>query len=285
MATLDRYRLSSFTVDVQDAAVLASLRNGAKRQSYAIANAINTTLLAVQASVPKHLRKQGFVIRKPKFFFGGRGMRGGVANYISDFANAKRGKIWGRIDAGSSNPGTARRLLLGQFEDGGARKPMTPGARAVAVPLLGRPARPNVAQGVVPAYTFAGLKFRKFVNGQEVKRKRRGRKEAASGFFGEYGRLQLNRVIGDSSVQWKGALRTFILPKSRNAPHGGVFQRVGRGRGAVREIYSFVQNPQLPAMLKFKANAQNVADQWFRIALRDEVRRTLQHQASRSATA
>jgi hypothetical protein len=215
MATLDRYRLSSFTVDVQDAAVLASLRNGAKRQSYAIANAINTTLLAVQASVPKHLRKQGFVIRKPKFFFGGRGMRGGVANYISDFANAKRGKIWGRIDAGSSNPGTARRLLLGQFEDGGARKPMTPGARAVAVPLLGRPARPNVAQGVVPAYTFAGLKFRKFVNGQEVKRKRRGRKEAASGFFGEYGRLQLNRVIGDSSVQWKGALRTFILPKSR----------------------------------------------------------------------
>lgn len=277
--------MNSFRVDVRDSAVLASLRNGAKRQRYAIANAINTTMLEIQKSVPAHMQRQGFVVRKKQYLFGGGARKGGVANNISDFANAKRDKLWGRIDAGSSNPGTARRLLLGQFEDGGARKPMTPGARAVAVPLLGRPARPNVAQGVVPAYTFAGLKFRKFVNGQEVKRKRRGRKEAASGFFGEYGRLQLNRVIGDSSVQWKGALRTFILPKSRNAPHGGVFQRVGRGRGAVREIYSFVQNPQLPAMLKFKANAQNVADQWFRIALRDEVRRTLQHQASRSATA
>lgn len=280
---LDRNRLNSFTIDISDAAVLGSLRNGAKRQNYAIANAINTTLLAIQASVPKHMRRQGFVIRNTKFFFGGGGKRGGVANNISDFANAKQGKVWGRIDVRASNAGTARRLLLRQFEAGGARKPSTPGAKATAVPLLGRPARPSMAQGVVPSYTFAGLKFQKYVGGKRVVRKMRGRHKRGQGLLGEYGRLSLDGIGG--SVQWKGSLRTFILPKSRNAPHGGVFQRVGRGRGAIREIYSFVHDPQLPAILKFTENAQNVANSWFRIALKDEVRRTLQHQASKGKAA
>lgn len=271
--------MATLEVDVHDTLVLAALRKGAQRQRYAVANAINTTLRAIQASVPAHMRRQGFVVRNTKFLFGGSKYASGAANKITNRAKPTAGKQFGRIAVEAGSFSSARRFLLAQFEHGGQRKPMTPGATSSAVPLLGRPARPSIAQPVVPAYTFAGLKFKKFIGGQEVKRKRRGRNTAAPGFFGEYGRLQLERSLGDSSVQWKGALRTFILPKSKSAPHGGVFQRVGPGRGAVRMIYSFRRNVRLDANLKYASNADAVAHRTFRDALLAEVHSTLKFHA------
>lgn len=271
--------MATVSVDVKDTLVLAALRNGAKRQRFAIASAINTTLRAIQASVPEHMRKQGFVVRNRKFLFGGTKFASGAANKITDRANPTAGRQFGRIAVQANSFSSSRRFLLAQFERGGQRKPMTPGAQSVAIPLLGRPARPSIAQPVVPAYTFAGLKFKKFVGGKELKAKRRGRKTAASGFFAEYGRQQLDRVLGDSSVQWKGALRTFILPRSKHAPHGGVFQRIGRGPDGLRMIYSFRKDVRLDANLRFAANADRVTQRTFKQALLAEVHSTLKFHA------
>lgn len=271
--------MTSVSVDVKDTLVLVALKNGAKRQRYAIAGAINTTLRAIQASVPEHMRRQGFVVRNRKFLFGGSKYASGASNKITDRAKPVAGKQFGRIAVSASSFSSSRRFLLAQFERGGQRKPMTSGAQSVAVPLLGRPARPSISQPVVPAYTFAGLKFKKFSGGKEIKAKRRGRKTASPGFFAEYGRAQIDRALGDASVQWKGQLRTFILRSSKNAPHGGVFQRVGQGRGAIRMIYSFRRGVTLDASLKFAANASAVTQRTFRQALLAEVHATLKFHA------
>lgn len=271
--------MTAVSVDVKDTLMLAALKNGRKRQRYAIAGAINTTLRAIQASVPAHMRRQGFVVRNSKFLFGGSKYASGAANKITDKAKPVEGRQFGRIAVSTSSFSSGRRFLLAQFERGGQRKPMTPGAQSVAVPLLGRPARPSISQPVVPAYSFAALKFKKFSGGKELKAKRRGRKTASPGFFGEYGRTQIDRALGDSTVQWKGQLRTFILRNSKNAPHGGVFQRVGRGRSAIRMIYSFRQNVALDANLKFASNAAAVTERTFRQALLAEVHATLKFHA------
>lgn len=282
--------MMSFEVDVRDAKVLASLRNGEKRQAYAISNAINTTLLAIQSSMPEHMARQGFVVRKKKYMFGdgdGRlgavGRRGGVANNISDFAKPKQGKLWGRIDVRAGSLSSNRRLLLRQFETGGTRKPATPGARSTAVPILGRPARPSIAQGVPPAFTFAGMRLRKFVGGKKVVRKMRGGHKRGVGVLGEFGRLDLNAAHADARAQWKGLNRTFLLTHSRGTKYGGVFQRIGKGRGedAVRLIWAFVRDPQLREMLGFRENSQAVANRVFRPALQEEVRKTLEFQRLR----
>jgi hypothetical protein len=61
-----------------------------------------------------------------------------------------------------------------------------------------------------------------------------------------------------------------------------VFQRIGRGRDAIREIWAFVRSPKLDASLKFVANAQQVTDRTFRPALLAEVRKTLEFHGARA---
>lgn len=275
-----------FRVDIRDTRPLLALKNGAKRQAYAIANALNTTILAVQASVPGHLKRQGFIVRKTAFFFGGGGRRGGVANKIekNDFANAKLGRLQARISTISApSVASQRRLLLPQFETGGTRAPMTPGARRVAVPILGRPARPSVAQGVPPEYSFQGLRLQAFRGGRRVTRRTRGRHVRDVSTFGEFGRQRLPQEGG--GVQWKGRQRTFLLPQLESGRTPGVFQRVGRGRGGIRLLYAFIQPPRLQANLRYTANAQAVVGRTFQPALLAEVRKTLEfHGASGRAS-
>lgn len=273
-----------FQVEIRDARPLLALRNGAKRQKYAIANALNTTILAVQASVPAHLKRRGFIVRKQAFFFGGFGRRGGVANKIerSDFAKPAPGMLRARIAVQASSIASQRRLLLPQFETGGVRAPMTPGARRTAVPLLGRPARPNLAQGVPPEYTFAGLQLRAYRGGKKVTRRARGGHVRSETTFGEFGRQKLPQ--GGQSLQWKGRQRTFLLPELESGRTPGVFQRIGRGRGGIRLIYAFVPPPRLEASLGYVTNAQAVVDRTFPTELLVEVRRTLEfHGAGRRA--
>lgn len=264
------------TVEVKDTRPLLALRNGVKRQRYAIANALNTTILAVQASVPAHLKRRGFIVRKQQFFFGGFGRRGGVANKIerSDFAKPAPGMLRARIAVQASSIASQRRLLLPQFETGGRRAPMTPGAKRTAVPLLGRPARPSLAQGVPPEYTFAGLQLRAYRGGKRVTRRARGGHVRSTTSFGEFGRLRLPERGQD--LQWKGRQRTFLLPDLESGRTPGVFQRIGRGRGGIRLIYAFVPPPQLQANLGFAANAQAVVDRTFPTELLTEVHKTLE---------
>jgi len=262
-----------FTVEIRDSRPLLALRNGAKRQRYAISNAINTTMLAIQGSVPAHVKRQGFIVRKQQFFYGGGGRRGGVANKITNFAKPA-GHLAGRIAIETPSVSSGRRLLLSQFETGGIRRPMTPGARRVAVPLLGRPARPSVAQGVPPQYSFAGLRLQAFRGGKRITRRTRGRHVSDTSTFGEFGRVRLPSEGG--GVQWKGRQRTFMLPSLNSGRTPGVFQRIGRGRGAIRLLYAFVSPPQLQANLRYVRNAQQVTDRTFRPVLLAEVRKTLE---------
>lgn len=273
-----------FTVDIRGSEVLLALRNGAKRQTYAIANAINTTLLAIQVSVPAHLQRKGFVIRKRSFFFGRGGQHGGVANKINknDFANSKLNRLRGRVWVEASSVSSQRRLILPLFETGGTRQPMTSGAKHVAVPILGRPARPSIAQGVPPEFTFAALRLQAYSGGKKLRRKARGGHVRDVSTFGEYGRLRLPDQ--DSALQWKGRQRTFLLPKLKDGRPGGVFQRFGRGKDGVRLLYAFILPPQLDARLGYVQNAQAVADRVFVPALMAEVRKTLEfHHAERAA--
>lgn len=265
--------MATLEVEVHDTIVLASLRNAAKRQRYAISEAINNTLLAIQKSTPENMRRHGIVVRNRGFMFGTGGRAGGVANKITDFARPAAGKQWGRIAVRAVSFSSQRRLILAQLEQGGVRKPMTPGASAVAVPLLGRPARPTMAQGVPPAYRFSGLRFQKFVGGKRETRSMRGRHKRGTGVLGEYGRVDWGRV--GMAVQWKGQQRAFILPKTKREPHGGVFQRVGRGRAGIREIYAFRRDPKLPATLHFEENAAKVTIATFKKELVAEVGKSL----------
>ncbi len=263
-------------VDVRDTAVLASLRNGAKRQAYAISNALNATAKAIQKSIPAHMKRSGFVVRKTAFMFGRGGPRGGVANKITDFANAGARRLMVRVAVDPpEEAGGKRRLLLPRFEHGGARHPMTPGAKSVAVPLLGRPARPSLAQGVPPAYTFAGMRFVKYVAGKKVTKRQRGRHTRDVGILGEYGRVSQPRPqegsTGSPRVEWRGNNRTFLLTQTKKAPRGGVFQRIGRGRGGVRLLYAFVAPPHLDNRLKFEQNAAAVTQRTFRRELYSEI--------------
>jgi hypothetical protein len=271
-----------FTVEVRDSRVLLALRNGVKRQRYALSTAINTTLLAVQGSVPGHLKRQGFIVRKQQFFYGGGGRRGGVANKITNFAKPA-GQLMGRIAVEASSVSSKRRLLLAQFETGGTRQPMTPGAKRVAAPILGRPARPSVAQGVPPEFSFAGLRLQAYSGGKRITRRQRGGHKRDVSTFGEFGRLRLPSE--SAGVQWKGRQRTFMLPQLKSGRTPGVFQRIGRGRGGIRIIYAFVAPPRLQANLRYITNAQHVVDRVFAPTLLAEVRKTLEFHGAAGATA
>jgi hypothetical protein len=232
--------------------------------------------------VPGHLKRQGFIVRKQQFFYGGGGRRGGIANKITGFAKPA-GQLLGRIAVETPSVSASRRLLLPQFETGGIRRPMTPGARRVAVPLLGRPARPSVAQGVPPEYSFAGLRLQAFRGGKRITRRARGRHMRDTSTFGEFGRVNLPSEGG--GVQWKGRQRTFMLPSLNSGRTPGVFQRIGPGPGGIRLLYAFVTPPHLQANLHYVRNAQQVTDRTFQPALLAEVRKTFAYQAARGVPA
>jgi hypothetical protein len=251
-------------VNIDVSSLLLRLEKGEKRLAYAAVNAINKTAVRIQAAEHEHVR-EAFIIRKPTFFFGTAGRPGGVAARITPFASVKQSRPYAEIAASAPSGASARRTLLPQFEHGGIRKPMTPGAKSVAVPLLGRPARPSIRGGVPPEFTFPGMHLVAFKGGKRLRRRRRGR-TVDVGQFGEFGKLQPS-VEG---VQYKGRNRTFQLPKTKKAPRGGVFQRIGPGRGDIREIWSFITPPELDNRLHFQDTARRIADRWFREELQRE---------------
>ena len=228
-------------VDVRDTAVLASLRNGAKRQRYVIANALNTTIKAVQASIPSHLTSQGFNIRKKSFFFGGRGRAGGAANKITDFAKPAVGRQFARIAV------KADRLVLPTFERGGTRKPFTPGAKNVAAPVLGGPARPSTERGVTRGLTFEKLDLQPMPVGKHPK------------------------ADGQPIRRWAGKRRTFEIARTHSSERGLVLQRFKKGREGTRVVWAFITPPKLPAKLEYAAHANLVVSRVFPEALRAEV--------------
>lgn len=204
----------------------------AKNLAFSTAQALNDAAKEAQKRIRDGMRTR-FHIRKPQFM--DRSIK------IFAFANARANRPYAEIGV-DNKP----RLLLSIFEEGGARLPFV--GRNVAVPITGQAARPSAGDSVRPDLYFQALNFRKSRTtatkaGKAVLAARR-----AAG--------NRKRKLGGEYLIWRGAARTFILPQSRRAPLGGVFQRVGPGKDDIRLIYSFKANVRLKAALDFVSTSQ-----------------------------
>lgn len=240
-------------VQIDSTALILRLRKGERRLVYGAVNAINESMKDAQREVLGGIPRK-FIVRNAPFILGTPARPGGAAARISPFASVPQGRLFAEISVGASTLAGNRRLLLPTFEQGGERKPFTPGAKSVAVPLLGRPARPSIKRTVPPQYTFAGLQFKAYKGGKAIPR--RTTRSGALSLFDEFGRRREASEIG--RVQWKGRERTFILNQAAREPHGGVFQRIGPDRGDIRLIYAFRRNLRLQARLGFISTVTRV---------------------------
>lgn len=245
------------------------LNKGQRRLAYAAVNAINSTAKRIQAAERDRVAEE-FTIRKADFMHR-------QAAIIKPFASVRDARPFAEIAVGQKP-----QLLLSAFERGGERKPFTPGAKSVAVPLTGSAARPSFAASVPEELMFRKLRLVKKVGGHGTHTKHRRRS---------------TRVTADvtfrrtAAGQWKGRQRTFILfPGAGDARigemrtrfglpgralartfHGGVFQRVGPKDDDIRLIYAFRPIVKLDARLGFVATAQAEAQRWFKEEMEREV--------------
>jgi len=148
------------------------------------------------------------------------------AAIIKPFASVKQGRPYVEISVGKKP-----RVLLSLFERGATRKPATSGARRVAEPVVGGPARPEFRRPVTPEFKLRRLRFDRTSTGK----RRAG-------------------VV---------ATKTFLVPSV------GIFQRIGEG--AARAVYLFTTGKRLRPRLRFVKTAERVAQKWFREEMEREV--------------
>lgn len=200
----------------------------AKNLAYSTAQALNDAAKEAQSRIRGSLREK-FHIRNAAFM--DRTIK------IMAFANVSANRPFAEI--GVDN--TKKRLILSLFEEGGARLPFV--GRNVAIPVTGQAARPSISDTVRSDLTFQAMNFRRSKTtstaaGRAVLKARRSAGNKKRRLGGEY-------------LIWRGNNRTFILPSTKRAPLGGVFQRVGPGKDDIRLIYSFKANVRLRAALGF----------------------------------
>lgn len=133
-------------VDIDDTQLLLRLRNGQKRLAFAAVNAINNTAKRIQA-VERQRVETEFEVRRTEFIRR-------EAAIIKPFASVSQARPFAEIAVGQKP-----RLLLSQFERGGERRPVTPGAKKVAEPVIGGPARPVFSGPVTPELLLRRLRF------------------------------------------------------------------------------------------------------------------------------
>jgi hypothetical protein len=242
------------------------LEHGERRLGYGVAFAINDTAKDVRGGIITRVH-QRFIIRNPRF------IDANVA--VVQRASVRDQKPYAEIYVNDRD-----RFLMSIFEEGGERKPFTPGAKSVAVPLTGRPARPGINRPIDPRFTFKGLHFVAFFHGHRLRKRRRGGHVSDVGLLGEFGRLG---DVSQGAVQWKGQERTFLLPSTKRAPLGAVFQRIGPGRGDIREIWSFVRGLHLDDRLGFVQTATRIANERFGVHLDDQLRQSILHADRRAS--
>lgn len=259
-----------------------------KRFAYASVNAVAATAKRIQLAEFARARSV-FQIRKQAFFFGTDARVGGVAARITTFPSVKRGIAFAEIEGGAlprggDELGSYRRLIYGGFEAGLERKPFTPGAKSVAVPRTGGPARPTAGAPITPELTFARMRLQAFYKapgskGRQLKitRKTRSRKGLGVGVLGEFGRLAL--PSHDKGIQWKGAHRTFIQ-FTKAHPLGRVMQRTSAD--SLRLVWLFERPFQLDRRLEFLRTAETVAARYFAEETARQVEDVLKHNAARA---
>jgi hypothetical protein len=117
-------------------------------------------------------------------------------------------------------------LLLTEFEQGGTKTP-TAGPE-LAVPITGGPARPSFSESIPRSLLYKQLQMEKHIT-------KRGR------------------------AQYKGKRHTFIIDGV------GIFQRTGPGKNDIELIYKFKTSAQLRQRMRFRAIAQQIFRERFRV--------------------
>ena len=206
-------------VTFDNSEMLRRLPKGYKRLAYASVNAINKTLKRIQKKERERvdaeftLRRRDFMLRE--------------AAKIKPFASVKQARAYGEVAVGEK-----KRLLLSTFEKGGVRRPVTPGATYVAMPVIGGPARPMFSSKVPPELYMSRLKFARTKTGK--------------------------RRVGVTRTG------TYLVPEV------GIFQRVGQEES--RMVYFFMRSgARIAARLHFLRTARKITDRWFREEFQREV--------------
>lgn len=225
-------------VNIDSAVLLRRLRHGEQRMAFAVVNAINNTAKKVQEAERARVLSD-FTVRKSEFIT--------RQAAVIQFASVGRAIPYADIYVGQK-----KNLLLAQFEVGGPRKPQTPGAKRVAVPVIGGPARPTFAHSVPSELLISKLHFTLT------------RPIGAPPAAGRRGKRS-RKTIGET-IRF-GRDHTFLVPSV------GVFQRIGRNKSVL--VYAFVDHEQLPKKLKFVETARAVTDRWFHELLEREITATL----------
>jgi hypothetical protein len=220
-------------VTIDTAELVGRLNNGQRRLAYAAVNAINNTVLRIQKAEQVKV-EQEFTVRRKDF------MRREAA-IIKPFASVKQGRAFAEVAVGQK-----RRLLLSGFERGADRGPFTPGAKNLAIPVKGSPARPRFASQVPENLTFSRLRFRK------------------TRVIGTTAKGRAKRTRRRTSGIWYGEQGTYLIPGI------GVFQRKGADR-ARRLLYGFKKSVKLKPRLHFVDTAEKEADKWFHEEMEREV--------------
>jgi hypothetical protein len=225
-----------FNVKIDPSRLIARTAREQKRLAYSVAQAINAATKDVQLSERANLDRK-FQIRKAGFMY--RLIK------IQQFATV--GKNIPYAVLGIDN--TKDRVLLSVFEDGGDKRPVK--GKNVAVPLTGSKARPVFPDPVPESMTFKRLNFKRVaLTGPGTRLIESGGKHSKN--LKRLARKQARRKY----QIWAGQERTFILPHTTKAPHGGVFMRVGPKKDDIRMIYSFAPRPRLKHVLKFVDTAR-----------------------------
>lgn len=228
-----------FTVRITDISALLMLDNAAKRSGYVLQDAINDTVKDVQGGQQKRV-EDVFEVRPAKRQFVRR-----QAAIIKPFASYAAGRLSATVSVGQKD-----RLLLSGFETGDVRKPFK--GRRVAVPEIGGPARPTFSSSIPAGLEYKALRLRRTA--------RRGRPP---------------KGVTPNRPTLKGEQRTFEIRSSARQTEGGIYQRTGKGRSAIRIVYPFVRPGRLDRRLHFIDNARRVAATRFQQHFRRRFRETL----------
>ena len=203
--------------DINTAALITRLKSGERRLSYGAVNAINNTAKRIQRDMRERVERE-FTLRKPDFILR-------QAAVIKPFASVKQGRAYAIVRVGQK-----KGLLLSAFERGGERKPATPGARRIAAPVVGGPARPSFPKQVTPEFRMSKLRFDRTKTGKS--------------------RVGVRRT------------QTYLVPST------GIFQRTGPE--TTRIVYYFDEDQKLDRRLRFLETARRVADKWFKEEMQRE---------------
>lgn len=242
---------------------------------YASQEGLNATIKSVQGAVFRRVRAK-LQIRDERLFFGTDKKVGGVAGRITAFASYRDARPYAEIEAGTLSRTVRasdrhRRLLFSYFEDGGTRKPFTPGAKHVAEPVRGA-ARPDWASKVLPQFTFAKMGLRKFAKSPGTKQRKLSRKGAP---------LPLPEK---ATFQLKGKLGTFVLFTPR-LPHGGVYQRNPADKSAKpRLLWAYDEPFPIKGDLEWLRTARAEAQKYFSQEIDARIQERMDHETAKAAS-